>query len=61
MVGTPILQDEPGTGWLDGGQHFYDTYRTSDGKFMSVGAIEPQFYAELIKGNHLVICALVCM
>lgn len=33
---------------LDSGAHFYDTYETSDGRHMSVGAIEPQFYAELI-------------
>jgi alpha-methylacyl-CoA racemase len=32
---------------LDTGAHFYDTYETSDGKYMAVGAIEPQFYAEL--------------
>lgn len=38
---------EPGTNVLDGGSHFYGVYRCADGKFMSVGAIEPQFYAEL--------------
>ncbi len=38
---------------LDGGAHFYDTYQTKDGEYMSVGAIEPQFYAQLLKGNHL--------
>ena len=36
---------------LDGGSHFYDTYETSDGKYMAVGAIEPQFYAALVKGE----------
>lgn len=35
---------------LDSGAPFYDTYETSDGKYMAVGAIEPQFYRELIKG-----------
>jgi alpha-methylacyl-CoA racemase len=30
---------------LDGGAHFYDTYETSDGKWIAVGAVEPQFYA----------------
>jgi alpha-methylacyl-CoA racemase len=30
---------------LDSGAHFYDTYRTKDGKFVSVGPIEAQFYA----------------
>jgi alpha-methylacyl-CoA racemase len=32
---------------LDGGAHFYTTYRCKDGKWLAVGAIEPQFYAEL--------------
>lgn len=32
---------------LDGGAHFYDTYACADGKFIAIGAIEPQFYAEL--------------
>jgi alpha-methylacyl-CoA racemase len=34
---------------LDGGAHFYDTYATSDGKFISLGSIEPQFYALLLE------------
>lgn len=34
---------------LDGGAHFYDTYTCADGKFVSIGAIEPQFYALLLK------------
>jgi alpha-methylacyl-CoA racemase len=41
--------DERGTNMLDGGAHFYDTYETSDGLFISIGAIEPQFYAQLIQ------------
>ncbi|CAO1654886.1 CaiB/BaiF CoA transferase family protein [Parasphingorhabdus sp. NYA22] len=40
-------QDERGVNLLDTGAHFYDTYETSDGKFISIGSIEPQFYAEL--------------
>ena len=32
---------------LDGGAHFYDTYETSDGKYVGIGSIEPQFYALL--------------
>jgi alpha-methylacyl-CoA racemase len=39
--------DARGTNLLDGGAHFYDTYETADGKWVSVGAIEPQFYAAL--------------
>ncbi len=37
-------QDERGVNLLDTGAHFYDTYETRDGKYMSVGPIEPQFY-----------------
>merc|ERR1712083_277214 len=33
---------------LDTGAHFYETYETKDRKYMAVGAIEPQFYAELL-------------
>lgn len=42
-----IFQDAAGVNLLDGGAPFYDTYTCSDGKFISVGAIEPQFYALL--------------
>ena len=41
--------DERGANMLDGGAHFYDTYACADGKFVSIGAIEPQFYALLLK------------
>jgi alpha-methylacyl-CoA racemase len=34
---------------LDGGAHFYGVYETSDGKFVSIGSIEPQFYALLVE------------
>ena len=34
---------------LDGGAHFYDTYQCSDGKWISLGSIEPQFYALLLE------------
>jgi len=37
-----------GTNVLDTGAPFYDTYETSDGKFIALGSLEPQFYAELI-------------
>ena len=39
---------ERGTNLLDSGAHFYDTYETSDGKYISIGAIESKFYTELI-------------
>jgi alpha-methylacyl-CoA racemase len=38
-----------GTGLLDSGAHFYDAYRCSDGEYVSIGSIEPQFYAELLR------------
>ena len=43
-----IWSEERGTNLLDTGAPYYDTYETSDGKFVSIGALEPQFYAELI-------------
>src|SRR5215470_5696568 len=42
-------KDERGVNMLDTGAHFYDTYETKDGKYVSIGSIEPQFYAELLK------------
>lgn len=44
---------ERGTNLLDTGAHFYQVYETADGEHMAVGAIEPQFYAELLKGVGL--------
>ena len=45
------LHDENarGTNMLDTGAHFYDVYKCSDGKFISIGSIEPQFYAQLLQ------------
>jgi alpha-methylacyl-CoA racemase len=39
--------NQRGENLLDGGAHFYDTYACADGKYISIGAIEPQFYATL--------------
>jgi alpha-methylacyl-CoA racemase len=41
--------DEKGQNLLDGGAHFYDAYETADGKWVSIGSIEPQFYALLLE------------
>jgi alpha-methylacyl-CoA racemase len=41
-------RDERGTNLLDGGAPFYDVYETADGKHVSIGSLEPQFYAELL-------------
>ncbi|NP_001167512.1 alpha-methylacyl-CoA racemase L homeolog isoform X1 [Xenopus laevis] len=48
-----LWSNSPGENMLDGGSPFYSTYKTADGKFMAVGAIETQFYAELLKGLEL--------
>ena len=40
-------RDERGVNLLDTGAHFYDTYACADGKYISIGSIEPQFYALL--------------
>ncbi|XP_066471817.1 alpha-methylacyl-CoA racemase [Tiliqua scincoides] len=42
-----------GENLLDSGAPFYETYKTADGKFMAVGAIEPQFYVQFISGLGL--------
>jgi alpha-methylacyl-CoA racemase len=40
---------ERGTNLLDSGAHFYDVYECADGGYVSIGSIEPQFYAELLR------------
>jgi alpha-methylacyl-CoA racemase len=45
--------DERGTNELDGGRPWYRTYACADGGWVAVGAIEPQFYAELLDGLGL--------
>ncbi len=42
-----LASPERGSNMLDSGAHFYDVYETRDGKYLSIGAIEPQFYALL--------------
>lgn len=48
-----IWEDRRESNSLDGGAPFYDCYQTADGGYMSVGALEPQFYAELLDGVGL--------
>jgi alpha-methylacyl-CoA racemase len=43
---TPVR----GTNLLDGGAHFYNTYETADGGYVTFGGIEPPFYADMLKG-----------
>jgi alpha-methylacyl-CoA racemase len=47
MSAAGFWRDQRGVNMLDSGAHFYDTYETSDGKYISLGSIEPQFYREL--------------
>lgn len=53
FYGMGVWQDEAGVNRLDGGAPYYDTYACSDGKFISIGSIEPQFYALLRKHTGL--------
>ncbi|KAI8065196.1 CoA-transferase family III domain-containing protein [Gongronella butleri] len=48
-----IWSNERGSNMLDGGAHFYEVYKTKDDLYMAVGAIEPQFYAALLRGLAL--------
>jgi alpha-methylacyl-CoA racemase len=48
-----LWRSERGSNLLDGGAPFYGVYETSDGKYMSVGAIEPKFYFEFVAGLGL--------
>jgi len=47
MQSSGVWKTSMGSNLLDGGSHFYDTYECKDGKFISIGSIEPQFYALL--------------
>ncbi|MGW0662728.1 CaiB/BaiF CoA transferase family protein [Streptodolium elevatio] len=53
MRGIGGWADEPGTNLLDTGAPFYDVYVTADDKFLAVGCIEPQFYAQFLAGLGL--------
>jgi alpha-methylacyl-CoA racemase len=46
-------KDAAGTNMLDSGAPWYDAYETADGKYVSIGSIEPQFYAELLAKTGL--------
>lgn len=49
FVHMGIWDEGRGVNLLDTGAHFYDTYETADGQWVSIGSIEPQFYAELMR------------
>ena len=46
-VGPRRWSEERGTNFGDGGRHYYNVYECADGKYVSVGAMEPQFYKAL--------------
>ena len=50
LLASGAWRDERGANLLDGGAPFYDTYTCADGRHVAVGALEPQFYAELLAG-----------
>ncbi|MDX3760946.1 CaiB/BaiF CoA transferase family protein [Streptomyces mirabilis] len=49
MLAAGGWQDRRGANLLDGGCPYYGTYETADGKYMAVGALEQQFYAEFVE------------
>ena len=53
LTKTPTWNRPRGENLLDGGCPWYDTYETKDRKYMAVGALEPRFFVELIKGLGL--------
>lgn len=49
LLGGGWAREQRAANLLDGGMPYYEIYETADGKHMSVGALEPQFYAEMIR------------
>lgn len=53
LTAVGAWSDQRGANLLDGGAPFYDTYITADERYVAVGALEPQFFAELVAGLDL--------
>ena len=53
LLANHLMTLDIGTNMLDSGAPYYQTYKTADGKFMAVGAIEGRFYQEFLKGLNL--------
>jgi alpha-methylacyl-CoA racemase len=49
LLASGAWRDERGTNLVDTGDASYDVYETADGEYVAVGALEPQFYAELVE------------
>ena len=48
MLSQGLWDDKRANNFIDGGAHFYSTYQCSDGKYIAIGAIEPDFYKLLL-------------
>ena len=53
MSSIGMWREEAGVNLLDSGTPFYDAYRTADGKWLAIGCLEPQFYAEWLRISGL--------
>ncbi|MDW4499286.1 CaiB/BaiF CoA-transferase family protein [Sulfitobacter sp. D35] len=53
MIARGFWTDRREENWLDGAAPFYRTYACADGRYIAVGALEPQFFAELVRGAGL--------
>ena len=53
FTSSKIWQNTRGSNLLDTGAHFYDVYETKDKKYVSIGSIEPQFYALLLEKANI--------
>jgi len=49
MLAMGLFAEERGANLLDSGSPFYDVYETADGEWVSIGSIEPQFFAQLLE------------
>ena len=49
LNGMGMWNTQHGSNFLDSGSHFYEVYETSDGKYISIGSLEPQFYVLLLE------------
>jgi alpha-methylacyl-CoA racemase len=58
MLGAGSWTDGRASNLIDGGAPFYDTYACADGRYLAVGALEPQFYERFIRGLELDLSAL---
>jgi alpha-methylacyl-CoA racemase len=53
MLAAGVWRDERGVNLLDTGAPFYDVYETRDGRYLAIGALEDEFFAQLVRGLGL--------